>query len=405
MNKTFFRRFRALAIVIALLSSLTSLSGGALVMAGHAPGTTVYVDDDCTSPGDGTAGDPFCTVQDGVGHANPGDIVSVAAGSYVEAGQIVIDKNLTIAGAGMGSTIIMTDSDTGSSGDSRGWILVNSGIEFNIADVTLDGSGHKIWQAIRHLGSGSVERVQFTSIKFPTYNGTGIAVFGTDPVSVSDSTFDEIGRIGIQFYYPGVNGSTANGNTYVGKGSGDWLDYGVEVGGGAQVALIGNDISGNRGVANSDGSTSAGILVTTFFGAGSSALIENNDLHDNTTGVAVGYDGSDTSLVEAHENNITGNDTGIFTTAPEVDATCNWWGDVSGPENASENTDGEGDSASDGVDFSPWLTGEAPGGDCNGPLLYPETKEDCKHGGWQDYGFRNQGQCIRYVNTGYDSRV
>jgi len=34
----------------------------------------------------------------------------------------------------------------------------------------------------------------------------------------------------------------------------------------------------------------------------------------------------------------------------------------------------------------------------------PETRADCKKGGWQDYGFRNQGQCIRFVNTGKDSR-
>lgn len=34
----------------------------------------------------------------------------------------------------------------------------------------------------------------------------------------------------------------------------------------------------------------------------------------------------------------------------------------------------------------------------------PETKADCKQGGFADYGFRNQGQCIRYVNTGKDSR-
>jgi len=34
----------------------------------------------------------------------------------------------------------------------------------------------------------------------------------------------------------------------------------------------------------------------------------------------------------------------------------------------------------------------------------PITKADCKRGGWSDYGFRNQGQCIRYVNTGRDSR-
>lgn len=34
----------------------------------------------------------------------------------------------------------------------------------------------------------------------------------------------------------------------------------------------------------------------------------------------------------------------------------------------------------------------------------PTTKDDCKNGGWKDYGFRNQGQCIKFVNTGKDSR-
>ena len=34
----------------------------------------------------------------------------------------------------------------------------------------------------------------------------------------------------------------------------------------------------------------------------------------------------------------------------------------------------------------------------------PTTKNDCKKGGWEEYGFSNQGQCIRFVNTGKDSR-
>ena len=33
-----------------------------------------------------------------------------------------------------------------------------------------------------------------------------------------------------------------------------------------------------------------------------------------------------------------------------------------------------------------------------------QTREDCRDGGWEAYGFRNQGQCIRFVNTGQDSR-
>jgi hypothetical protein len=30
----------------------------------------------------------------------------------------------------------------------------------------------------------------------------------------------------------------------------------------------------------------------------------------------------------------------------------------------------------------------------------PTTKDQCRDGGWETYGFRNQGQCIRFVNTG-----
>jgi hypothetical protein len=39
-----------------------------------------------------------------------------------------------------------------------------------------------------------------------------------------------------------------------------------------------------------------------------------------------------------------------------------------------------------------------------GEVNNPTTKADCKNGGWRDFGFRNQGQCIRFVNTGKDSR-
>ena len=34
----------------------------------------------------------------------------------------------------------------------------------------------------------------------------------------------------------------------------------------------------------------------------------------------------------------------------------------------------------------------------------PSDKDECKDGGWMDFGFKNQGQCIRFVNTDQDSR-
>ena len=37
-------------------------------------------------------------------------------------------------------------------------------------------------------------------------------------------------------------------------------------------------------------------------------------------------------------------------------------------------------------------------------ILDPQTKDDCKKGGWMQYGFKNQGQCVRFIETGKDSR-
>lgn len=34
-----------------------------------------------------------------------------------------------------------------------------------------------------------------------------------------------------------------------------------------------------------------------------------------------------------------------------------------------------------------------------------QTKDECKNGGWETYGFSNQGLCIQFVNTGKDSRL
>lgn len=34
----------------------------------------------------------------------------------------------------------------------------------------------------------------------------------------------------------------------------------------------------------------------------------------------------------------------------------------------------------------------------------PENRDQCQDGVWEDLGFRNQGQCIRFVETGRDSR-
>ncbi|HEX5798217.1 MAG TPA: right-handed parallel beta-helix repeat-containing protein [Candidatus Saccharimonadales bacterium] len=349
------------------------------------------------------------SVKAAVDSSSSGDTICLEAGDYVVGEQVVIDNNLTIEGADTTTTVVRADFDTGTGGDARGWFLVNSGIEFNVNNLTLDGDGHKVWQAIRHKGPGTVDNVHFTDIRYfnngtdgSPYNGNAIAAFGTGNVDVTNSEFDNIGRIGVLYFGTGISGSLFDNNTYTGKGVGDWLDYALDISNGANVTVTNNTISNNLGVASSDGSTSAGILVSTFFGPDTTALIENNDLSGNTTAIYVGFDSSDTSTVEAHQNNIQGNDNGVISTNPEVDATCNWWGSPTGPTHSS-NPSGTGDEVSDNVLFDPWLTGPAPEGECNSPV--PLNKDECKKGGYETFGFRNQGQCIRFVNTGQDSRV
>ena len=310
--------------------------------------TEVWVDDDycdgCANDGHIWGYDAFDNIKDGIA-AVEGSTVNVAPGTYVEDGQIVIDKDVTIVGDSGDRPVVKTNADTGSGGDSRGWWLVLDGSTLNLQNLILNGEGHLVYQGIRHLGQGSIENVDFVNIKFnesgPSYSGLGIAAFGDDgPVNLSNCSFSEIGRVGILYFGSGVNGSVYDGCTYVGKGDGNWLDYGVEAGAGAQITVSNSTISDCLGVASSDGSTSAGILVTTYYGAGTEAVITGCTITNCTTGIAVGYDGDDTSVVVANNNNIFGNGMGIDNVSSvEVDAENNWWGDPSGPNHSP----GEGD--------------------------------------------------------------
>ncbi len=289
-----------------------------------------------------------------------GSTINVLPGTYVESSQIHVTADLDLVGTNRATTLIKPGFDTGSSGDPRGFFLVDSGVTFNLTEVTIDGTGRKVWQAIRTRGQGTISNVDFVEIKFnesgPHYSGVGMAAFGSN-VDVTNSTFTEMGRIGVLYFGAGITGSVFSGNTYTGKGVGDFLDYALDISAGAVVTVEDNTISGNRGVASVDGSTSAGILVTTFFALGTTSTITDNDLSDNTTGIAVGFNASDASTVTATFNNITGNDTGISTTNPLVDGTCNWWGDADGPSGAGP---GAGDPVDTGVTFNPWLLSPAP---------------------------------------------
>jgi hypothetical protein len=341
----------SLSLVLILISNFAAFQK----VAEGAPGT-IHV------PGD------YPTIQQAINAANDGDTIIIDPGTYTEGPQFVINKNLTISGTEKATTIIKAAVDTGSSGDTRGWFLVNSDVIFDLNNVTIDGLGHNIYQAIRDKGQGTITNCIFNNIVYPGYAGLAVVAFGGD-VNVTECTFDNIGRIGVLYFGIGVTDSLFMGNNYTGKGDGDWLDYGVEVGAGAHVTIDGNYISRCTGIASVDNSTSAGILVTTYYGEGSQATITHNDISSCTCGIAVGYDESDTSSVVVHENNFFDNECGLCSTAPTIDATRNWWGDPTGPH-ATTNTGGLGNNITDNVSFEPWLIAPYPPASPVKTLLY-----------------------------------
>ncbi|MEM6337151.1 MAG: hypothetical protein AAF752_11320, partial [Bacteroidota bacterium] len=273
------------------------------------------------------------SLQNAIDAAAAGNILVIDAGVLTEGAQIVVDKNLTIRGAGSSAavakngapTTLQANANSGTAGDARGWILVNSGVDLTLEDLILDATGFDIWQGIRHQGSGTINDVVFQNIAHPGYQGTAVAAFGSGPVDVTRSTFSNIGRIGVLYFGAGVTGSRFSLNTYTGKGDGDFLDYALDISSGADVIVTRNTISENRGVASVDGSVSAAILVSTFFGPGTRAVVRENLMSNSSNGVFVGFDGSDASFARVLENSFANHtDDNVVSTAATINASSNW---------------------------------------------------------------------------------
>ncbi|MCL4257586.1 MAG: hypothetical protein KJZ53_03540, partial [Anaerolineales bacterium] len=325
-------------------------------------------------------------IQEAVDMVETDGMILLLPGTYTE-GRIVISRNMSIVGCGCDSNKAVINPNANITGDNaaQAWFLIEEDVYFAMSDVVLDGASFYVSQALRNHGYTMLTDVDFKNIVTSNpYRGIAVSSFGgTVPggaggdthsggllpseLIIDGGTYTNIGRIGVL-----VKGDESYaqvyGINYTGKGDGNWLDYAIEIGaGGKATSITGNTISGNTGVATSDGSKSAGILVTSYYGPGTEAYIYDNTIINNTTGVSVGYNASDGSLVEMSHNRIVGNDYGVVSTGPLVNATENWWGDATGPLDASAVADlcglavanaGLGDEVSGCVIYTNWLTAD-----------------------------------------------
>ncbi len=150
-----------------------------------------------------TGFDTAARVQRAIDAADANDTIFIQDGTYTDDAQVVIDKDLTIIGEGKTTTTVTKDFNTATSGDGRGWWLVDAGVTLDLSQVGFDGTGTLTWQAIRHLGlGGTIDNVAFNEIRYQAsgspYNGTAVAFLpaGGGNLDVTNSMFTEIGRIG-----------------------------------------------------------------------------------------------------------------------------------------------------------------------------------------------------------------
>ena len=119
-----------------------------------------------------------------------------------------------------------------------------------------------------------------------------------------------------------------------------------------ELTIEGNHLTGG-------GATSADGISIGIEGADGSiiTIITNNTISGWEYGIRLNGTRVDAASSYANNNNISGNDVfGLYNGgAGSLNATCNWWGDASGPHHPTANPDGKGDDVSDKVVFTPWV--------------------------------------------------
>lgn len=298
----------------------------------------------------------YTSISAAVAAATAGDILEVNDLILPE-GTVLIDRNLTIRGA-TGAEVIQATVNTTSTGDGRGWFFIQPGVDATIQDLGFDGTGFLIWQAIRVSGTGTFSNLTFDNIQYnpsgPNYAGTGIAA--SNVVAVNDCTFTRIGRVGVLIFGSDATGSVVDGLMYTGKGVGGWLDYGVEVGGGAHATVRHARATNNFGIGTGT-DASAGLMVTSFFDTvappDSTATFESCDVFDNAVGIGVGIIPPDVCYAEIRYNRFLNNTVGLQVDFDAIvsSAEDNWWGCNEGP-NTVDCDEAIGPPS---LDADPWL--------------------------------------------------
>jgi len=319
-------------------------------------------------------------IQHAINNASAGDTIFVHAGNYTPPSTIIINKdNLTLKGP-------QADVDPRPScGSTR--------TPGSVAEAVTNGSAHNLGRIILidadnvtinglEIKSGTGDMIRQRN----TYNGTIVKYCivhdgrGDEGIQLKQCTD---GLLEYNYVYdiasPGDALNIADGSSNGKIRYNEAHDIGSSY---AAIYVYGStdmEIADNRVYTVPNG---GGIRVMED-GGGSGALIRDNVIHDvEKSGLFVDINDVSIEGNEIHNSRNTGiliknvvdattvtiNNNSIFNNSPcgvtnennsLLDATNNWWGDVSGPSGVGYGT---GDAVSGNVNYDPWLDAPYPGG-------------------------------------------
>jgi len=262
---------------------------------------------------DGTQTHPFDSITEGIEAVTSGKSVVVAAGTYNE--QLIINKGITLQGAGKENTII---SGLGCTGN----LITITADDVTISGFTIDGKSCTDVGIYSDLSSS----IKISENLIQLHQDSGILYHRTSDDYPS----------GIYVYNNEIYKNSINGIKVTGAGSGIIEgniirnnDCGIKASNDASIEVKMNNIYNN---------SDSGI----FCRDNSSLLIWSNEITSNGYGVRVGEQYSDTTNPDIGGgarggigmNNITGNIIhGVSNvTDHNIFAKYNWWGDAAGPK-------------------------------------------------------------------------
>jgi hypothetical protein len=368
-----------LAGFVVVAGAMSAAGTGLSFAAGNPPATNAA----CSVPS------RYPTIQAAVNTPSCSTI-KVAPGTY--AGNITIGRSLTLSGAkaGQDARIRRAGGDSTIAGGLQPAVIVTAD-NVKIDGFTLNGPQDPDSAALVMQTHNTGETIQNNVFNNPGRAAsitTSKTIFRNNVVKNTATAHD-----GFQANSGAVNGLTISGNTFSGATpsiynadvtvingtTGVVVENNKSTGDGTLAALFfttGARVTGNTvaGAATSsavyiggathdttvsgntiNGAASAVKVIAASGGKNAGVSITRNTLRNNGFGVNV-IAASTTDAVLVNRNTITGNSTyGVFTdpaAGATTNATCNWWGAVTGPNVGGP---GRGDKVSSTVTYKPWL--------------------------------------------------